>query len=552
MNPEIRYNHSPELIYSWQDPGNPILDGLARKNLSFFDALIDQVSLTQNYLLSLTRYMTDFLVPLQVSMNYFNGVEQEKVRETPLMETVQSYMELMDFTMDLSKRGICSTGHIVNDYCAHEFKNVLQAALNTLFNVEGEENLENLIKRQSRMMRMVAHDYPRAIADVESDYGFHFEKGNGKAVAETDRFFLYKVFPNEKGVVTREDSKPVVIIPPYVLGYNILGFLPGEGRSYAHSFANQGIPTYIRVIKDIATADAVQSMTGEDDALDTRIFCRRVKEIHGRPVTLNGYCQGGFVAVCNLLSGKLDGLVDALITCVAPMDGSKSRSIAAFLKRLPRRFNDLSYGSKRLSNGNTVADGDLMSWIYKLKSIEREYPLVALYRDMMIFNQSIDRRLNISKTAAALNFWLKRERCDLPMAITEMSFLSYNRPVSEDGTLPVRLFGKKLNFKRLARRNIKWLICYGESDDLVEKESALAPLDHVYAEVTPFPKGHIAIATSWSNPESECALHTRFGESNYRGPVRFHLDLDTEDKGARDKDTAPDATGNIINFRVKP
>ncbi len=73
---------------------------------------------------------------------------------------------------------------------------------------------------------------------------------------------------------------------------------------------------------------------------------------------------------------------------------------------------------------------------------------------------------------------------------------------------------------------IPWLICYGTNDDLVEKETALAPLDYINAEVTPFPKGHVAMATSWSDPGSDCALHTRFGEGNWRGPVRFQMDLD--------------------------
>lgn len=35
-----------------------------------------------------------------------------------------------------------------------------------------------------------------------------------------------------------------------------------------------------------------------------------------------------------------------------------------------------------------------------------------------------------------------------------------------------------------------------------------------------------AIATFWSSPKSACALHMRFGDGNYRGPVRFHMDLD--------------------------
>jgi len=321
------------------------------------------------------------------------------------------------------------------------------------------------------------------------------------------------------------DAKPVCIVPPYVLGANILGFLPGENKSYAHCFANQGIPTYIRILKDIRTSEALQTMTAEDEVRDTRLFCETILKRHGKPVTLNGYCQGGFNALCNLLSGELDGLVDAFITCVAPMDGTRSRGLAEFLKRLPKRFNDLSYGTKTLPNGNKVADGKLMGWVYKLKSIETEQPLNAFLRDIAMLTPKNGAPVQVSKTAAALNYWLGAERFDLPLEITRISFASYNIPITADGTLPIQLFGRKLNLKRITEKGIPWLICYGTQDDLVEKETALAPLDYVPAEVTPFPKGHVAIATSWSDPKSACALHTRFGEGNWRGPVRFHLDL---------------------------
>ena len=63
----------------------------------------------------------------------------------------------------------------------------------------------------------------------------------------------------------------------------------------------------------------------------------------------------------------------------------------------------------------------------------------------------------------------------------------------------------------------------------MEKETALAPLDYIDIETAPFPKGHVAIATSWSHPESAYALHTRFGPNKkYRGPVRFQLDLNED------------------------
>jgi len=255
-------------------------------------------------------------------------------------------------------------------------------------------------------------------------------------------------------------------------------------------------------------------------------------------VTLNGYCQGGFNALCNLLSGELDGLVDAFITCVSPMDGTRSKGLARFLARLPQRFNDLAYGTKTLPNGNQVADGQLMGWVYKLKSIEQEIPAAAFFRDLLMFARQKSGDHKISKTAAALNYWLQNERYDLPLEITRISFASYNKPITADGTLPVRLFGKKLNLKRLKEKQIPWLICYGLQDDLVEKETALAPLDFIDAEVAPFPKGHVAIATSWSSPQSSCALHTRFGDGGYRGPVRYHMDLDAALGEARQQATA--------------
>ena len=241
---------------------------------------------------------------------------------------------------------------------------------------------------------------------------------------------------------------------------------------------------------------------------------------------MNGYCQGGFVAVCDYLTGELDGVVDALITCVAPMDGTRSIGLKNFLKGLPERFNDLAYGTKTLPNGNKVADGKLMGWVYKIKSIEVESPIIAFIRDMNMLSPKNDKEIKIPKTAAAINYWLEFERNDLPLAITEMSFASYNIPVDADGNIPLKMFGNKLNFKRIKEKKIPWLICYGEKDDLVETTTALAPLDFIDAETTAFPKGHVAIATSWANPKSACALHSIFGEKRYRGPVRFQLDLE--------------------------
>ncbi|MEA1970780.1 MAG: metal transporter, partial [Thermodesulfobacteriota bacterium] len=443
-------------------------------NMKIAEATGDLIKAKRAYWIGLNKYIDDFMIPYQVAVKYFTRVERDKFLNTPFLDTLQSYIDLFELNLDMANREQDSRIGAINNYYIPELNRCFIAWVNTIFNLE-EEDIFELTGSHAKTLEVVAYQYRQAIQDIKSELGFHFEKSGYIKTTETDRFDLYQVLPNDKKVKVRKSGKPLIIIPPYVLGSDILAFLPGENKSYVHSFANQGIPTYIRILKDIQRNPAVQVMTGEDDALDTRFFCEHIKEKHGELVTLNGYCQGGFSAVCDLLSGELDGLVDALITCVSPIDGTRSKGLGQFLRELPQRFNDLAYGTKILPNGNQVADGDLMSWIYKIKSIDDEAPIVAFYRDLMMLKDTSDgdsrkgKELNISKTILAINYWLTYERNDLPMAITKMSFDSYNIPITKDGTLPVKLFDRKLNFKRLKEKRIKWLICYGEKDDLVEK-----------------------------------------------------------------------------------
>ncbi|MBF0209639.1 MAG: metal transporter [Desulfamplus sp.] len=491
-----------------------------------FDIYLKNISAANNMLLGLTKYNNDFFMPLFTATLYFINVELSKLYKDPPIEQWNAYIKLLKFNMEIFSRYHSGSLGALEKFIETESKNLCAALFNTIFQCDGEK-LDDFFNRQFEMVEGVTQTFPKAVKEIEPEYGFHFERNGQKPFAETKRFFVYEVLPTDKDVQINKKAKPILIIPPFVLGSNILGFLPDEKRSYAHCFANQGIPTYIRIMKDIKTTPAFQLMTMEEDAIDTRFFCQNIMDKHEKKVTLNGYCQGGYSAVCNILSGELDSVVDALITCVAPMDGTRSKGLGHFLTSLPPQFNDLIYGTKTLSNGNKVADGNLMGWVYKLKSIEHEAPLVSFFRDMLMVAKVDGRPAKLSKTALALNYWLQNERTDIPLNITAMSFASYNTPVTQDGTLPVTMFGKAINFKTIEEKEIPWLLCYGEKDDLVEKATALAPLDYINVETTPFPKGHVAMATSWSHPESPYALHTRFGsEKQFRGPVRFQMDLD--------------------------
>ena len=490
-----------------------------------WDASLAQARDSQVYANGLLRYFHDFIDAFVISLSYFQDVESRRILEYPLGQTIQDYTELLLLNQQLALRALKSSISTVGQYYIPRYHEITDSWLDTVLSRDGR-NLAELFSERERLMEKVVYEYPEAIRNIRSEYGFHFDQAGYRKAGETDRFLLYQVLPSHGDVPVREDAKPVVVIPPFVLGTNILAFLPGENKSFVHAFANKGIPTYIRIAKNIWTTPAFQVMTGEDDVRDIGYFAEIVKNSHGKQVTLCGYCQGGFTSLCGLLSGELDSLVDTLITCVSPMDGTRSPGLANFLHNLPPRFNDLAYGTKTLPNGNKVGDGKLMGWVYKLRAIDDEFPLISFYRDMVMLSTNGRPREKFNKTALAINYWLSYERTDLPLEITKMSFRSYNIPITSDGTLPVRLFGRKLNLHHMQEKGYRWLICYGERDDLVEKETALAPQDFIDVEVTGFPKGHLAIATSWSNPKSEYSLDKRFGEKNVRGPVLFQLEID--------------------------
>jgi hypothetical protein len=476
------------------------------------------------YFNGLNRYLREFVVPYLRASNAFWEEESEKLPNTPMEDNFRDYLSLLRFNVQIAQAGWRSSCSQMTDYHIREFRRFVRSVFNTFTGASGE-TVDGYMAEKTEVLDRLVVRYPDAIWSVGSEFGFHPESDGYVEIAETPRMKLFQVLPTDKSVAVNNGVKPILIAHPYVLGPGILTFLPSENKSYAHAFANQGIPTYLRIIKDIHENEAVQVMTGEDDARDTAEFCLSLVERHRKPVTLNGFCQGGFIVLADLLSGKLEGFVDALITCVAPIDGTRSKGLVEYLEHIAPRFRDLTYATKPTASGHEIVDGEVMSWVYKLKSIGREAPLFTFYRDLRLFENMLAQGVpGVGKTAAAINHWLVYGRTDLPLAITQLSFDSYTIPITSQGDLPFTLFGRKLNFDYIREKNLKFLICYASKDDLVDPPAALAPRDFIDVELTEFPKGHAAIATSWSNPNSEYGLHKRY-PNGQRGPVRFHLDL---------------------------
>ena len=443
-------------------------------------------------------------------------ISAQAAKENP-MTAVQT-LEVLQHNQELVTRGMMSAQEKLMGFVFDQIEEGVQATMNTMFGGEGED-LTGFMRREADNMEAVAN-FTVEIEKIKDEFGFHFNTPGYKLVHETDSFQMYQVMPVKKGVKVNDNLKPMLLVPPYMLGVHILSFLPGENKSYAHSFANEGIPTYVRVVKDIMENPAVQTMTPDDDCDQTRELCQKLVDKHGKKVTLNGTCQGGYICLMNILSGTLTEQVDALITNVAPIDGTYSQAING----MPRMHHD--FLTATLPNGTKVANGYLLSLGMRFVAIDRETPLVKVIDQASLHKATGG---NPGKTVAALFRWLLKERVHLPLEIAKMSSATFQNPIGEDGSLPVQLYGKPLNVKTMAELNIPWYQNYAVKDDLVTPPCAIAANKFLegtgIVESVPFPGGHVAILTSPYSKKSP--VNGRFKDRSgqeYRGPVTFQLE----------------------------
>jgi hypothetical protein len=474
---------------------------------------------------SLARYMVALMRATNREITEFNDscliaaqLAMQAAKENPL--SMMQTLEVMQHNQALITKGMISAQEKLGSYVFDQVEEALKATINSVYGSDDGENLAGFARREAEIMESVAN-FNEQIEKIKDEFGFHFNTSDYKLIHETDSFLMYQVLPTKPGVKVRDDVKPVLLVPPYMLGVHILSFLPLENKSYAHSFANEGVPTYVRVVKDIHKSEAVQKTTPEDDCLQTLALCQKLKEIHGKTVVLNGTCQGGYICLMNILSGKLKDVCDTLITNVAPIDGTYSDAISG----MPQMHHD--FITTTLPSGNKVANGYLLSLGMRFVAIDRETPLVKVL-DQASLHEATD--LNPGKTPAALFRWLLKERVHLPLEIAKMSSCTFQKPINEDGTLPVQLFGKPLNVKDLAKLKVKWYQDYAIKDDLVTPPCATAANRFLegtdVVESVAFHGGHVAILTS---PYAKKApVNGEFVDAvgkKVRGPVKFVLDM---------------------------
>jgi len=460
-----------------------------------------------------TEFNDSVLIAAQIS--------SQAAKDNPL--SIVETLEVMQHNQQLMSTGMLSAQEKLSGFVMDQIEEGIQASMNSVFGGDGE-TLSGFMSREADNMEAVAN-FTVEMEKIKDEFGFQFNTPGYKQVAETDTFLLYQVMPTKKGVKVRDDLRSVIMVPPYMLGVHILSFLPGEDKSYSHSFANEGIPTYVRVVKDIMQNEGVQNTTPDEDCLQTKELCEKVMKLHGgKKVILNGTCQGGYICLMNVLSGKLTDVCDALVTNVAPIDGTYSEAIHG----MPRMHHD--FITATLPNGNKVANGYLLSLGMRFVAIDREQPLVKVLDQASLHKATGG---NPGKTVAALFRWLLKERVHLPLEIAKMSSCTFQQPIRDDGSLPVQLFGKDLNVKDLADLKVPWYQNYAIKDDLVTPKCATAANKYLEGteviESVAFYGGHVAILTS---PYAKKApVNGEFVDATgkqSRGPVKFVLDLSAE------------------------
>ena len=239
------------------------------------------LSASQTHLSGMLNYTDSFYTPYLLATQYFQQAEALRLTENPPADSMAAYLGLLENNIDLMARSLSGSARMLEAYARNEADGLAEALQQSFFELNPTK-LAEFTARQTELLDLVVNVYPKAIKAIEPEYGFHFERGEHVLADETDRFLLYRVAPSLPGVETRSDGKPVLILPPYVLGANILGFLPGEQRSYAHCFCQSGDSHLHPNHEENRQHAAVQIMTGEDDARDTRSFARPSKPMATR------------------------------------------------------------------------------------------------------------------------------------------------------------------------------------------------------------------------------------------------------------------------------
>jgi poly(3-hydroxyalkanoate) synthetase len=471
----------------------------------------------------LYNYRMNFMAPIFKLLSKFTEADNASVAADPSAENISRSLQQRTSIFSYMDEKLSEIGGDVLKLVPEFYKGELGRAFQACLEPQKGETIEQYQEGLLKALKRILYEYPQAIANAAKHYSFQFDNGKYEMILDTPSFIMYKVLPTKEGVEVNENYQPMLFVHPYVLGPNVMAFFPDLDRSFIHAFANMGVPCYLRYRKKPHQSSTVLATDLEDDILVTQLFCQELKKRYKKPVVINAYCHGGWLSLVAMLSGKLDNLVDTLIMSVAPIDAA----MAEIYHPTVNMVKTLGTDTKKIADvqgDNYYIDGDIISLFVKLPTAGKENGIYSFFDTLLQFRRLGDKPISIEM--AGMQHWLIHERVPMSVNMLRRVYEAYINPIAEDGTFPATAFGKKLNLKRLDEKGIKVYVCYAEKDYIVPPATCQTLKKWVNIEEVAFPKGHAAIATSWSKPGSECFIGSEFGGK--RGPLKYYLDLQAE------------------------
>ena len=342
----------------------------------------------------------------------------------------------------------------------------------------------------------------------QSELKFGLKNTVKQLIYETQHFNVFEITPDQnadKGLAgtPREKVKPMVFFLPAVLGSDVGALL--EKINMLKYFANKGIPVYIADLKPIDTTEAVQNMGIDEYTADMALITAKTTEKHGKPTTAVGYCMGGSLTTIAILSGEVKS-VDATFRIVAP--GGGEGMFDDLLALVPPEYSGTKAAQKELPNGNKVIDGLSLQRVISDVD-ETVLPATTQYLETITrtFKNVQKGKTGISEKGAAIQHYLNGGPAgrppNIPVGLTDMSFLLAHDKVADDGSTTIHIKGKQVNFRKLPE-NLRILNFLGSKDNITRISDSVAPMhkhledEYKRGQIQDVikPVGHLAFATA--------------------------------------------------------
>ena len=96
---------------------------------------------------ALVKYHNDFMQPFWTALNAFLSTEQDNLMRHPPADSLQDYIELLQFNLQVAEKGFDSGLNAMLGYHGARPHKAMQAWLNTIFKREGETIVDLLKMR---------------------------------------------------------------------------------------------------------------------------------------------------------------------------------------------------------------------------------------------------------------------------------------------------------------------------------------------------------------------------------------------------------------------